>query len=83
MMCNPLQRDTAEKGESFVSFCQTKSDRVNKWTQDLIHTQSEPHQAPNTKAKDRQIQLSSHKMNRWQAELATLSQKGENSVIQT
>ena len=45
--------------------------QVNKRTQDLI--QSEPYQAPNTKEKDRQIQLSSHiLMNRWQAELATL-----------
>ena len=35
---------------------------VNKRTQELI--QSDPYQVPNTKEKDRQIQLSSHKMNR-------------------
>ena len=39
---------------------------INKWTQEPI--QSDPHQAPNTKGKDRQIQLKSRKMNRWQAE---------------
>ena len=47
--------------------------KVNKWTQKLI--QSDPHQHPNTKGKERQKQLSSHQMNRRQAELATLSQK--------
>ena len=45
--------------------------------------QSDPHQAPNTKVKDRQIQLNSHKKNSWQVELATFSQKGGNSVTQT
>ena len=45
--------------------------------------ESDPHQAPNTEGKDRQVQLSSHKMNRWQAELATRFQKGGNSAIQT
>ena len=37
----------------------------------------------NTKWKDRQTQLSSHKMNRWQAELATFAPKGGNSITQT
>ena len=45
--------------------------------------ESDPHQASKTKGKDRQMQLCSHKMNRWQAALATLSQKGGNSVTQT
>ena len=53
-------------------------DKVNKWTQEL--PQSYPHQAPNTKGKDRQIQLSSHKINGWLAELASLFQKDGNSV---
>ena len=39
--------------------------KVNKWIQELI--QSEPHQAPNNRRKERQIQLSSHRLNRWQA----------------
>ena len=47
--------------------------KVNKRTQELI--QSDSHQVPNTKGKDRQTQQNSHKMNRRQAELATLSQK--------
>ena len=55
--------------------------KVNKWTQELI--QSDPHLAINTKGKDRKIQLSSHKMNRRQTELATFSQNGGNSVTQT
>ena len=55
--------------------------KVNKWTKELI--QSDPHQADNSNWKDRQIQLSNHKMKRWQAEFATLSQKGGNSVNQT
>ena len=52
--------------------------KLNKETQELI--QSDPHQATNTKGKERQIQLSSHKVNRWQAELATFSQQGGNSA---
>ena len=55
--------------------------KVSKWTQELI--QLDPHQVVDIKGKDRQIQLNSHKKNRWQAELATLSQKGGNSVTQT
>ena len=51
--------------------------KVDKRTQEII--QSDPHQAPNTKGKDIQIQKSSHEMNRWKAELETLSQKGGNS----
>ena len=43
-----------------------------KVAQELI--QADQHQAPNTKGKNRQIQLSSHKMNRSQ-EIVTLSQK--------
>ena len=35
-----------------------------KVTQELI--QSDPHSAPNTKGKERQIQISCHKMKRWQ-----------------
>ena len=56
-------------------FCSTGTRwyKENKWTQELI--QSDPHQTPDTKGKDRQIQLSRHKMNRWQSELATLSPK--------
>ena len=49
-----------------------KKYEVNKW-KELI--QSDPHQVPHNKGKDRQIQLSSYKMNKWQAELATFSQK--------
>ena len=45
--------------------------------------ESDPHQVLNIKGKVRQIQLNSHKKNRWQAELATLSQKGGNTVTQT
>ena len=44
--------------------------------------QSDPQQAPNTKEK-KQMQQNNHKMNRWQAELATLSQTGGKSVSQT
>ena len=54
--------------------------KVNRSTRELI--QSNPHQVLNIKGKGRHIQLNSHKWNRWQ-ELATLSQKGGNSVIQT
>ena len=50
-------------------------------TQELI--QSNPNQVVHIKGKDRQIQLNSHKMNRWQADLAALSQNGGNSVTQT
>ena len=49
------------------------SSKVNEWPRELIL--ADPHQAPDTKGKGRQIQLGIHKMNRWQAELATLSQK--------
>ena len=42
-------------------------------THELI--QSDPHQVPNTKRKDRQIQKIAKEMYRRQAELATLSQK--------
>ena len=45
--------------------------KVIKCTQELI--QSDPNLTPNTKEKDRKIQLSCQKMNRWQAELATFS----------
>ena len=58
-----------------------KTEKVNNWIRELI--QSDSYQAPNTKGKDRQIQLSSHKMNRWfrwQSELATLSQKSNKST---
>ena len=55
--------------------------KVNKRTQELI--QSDPHKAPNIKEKDRQIQQSSHKMNKWQAELESLSPKRWNSVTQS
>ena len=48
-----------------------------KIAQELI--QSDQHQAPNTKGKNKQIQLSSHKMNRSQ-ELVTLSQKSGNAL---
>ena len=54
---------------------------LSKVNQELI--QSHPHLTPNTKGKDRQIQSDSHKMNRWQAELANISQNGGNSVTQT
>ena len=62
---------------------------VNTWTQEII--QSDLHQAPNTKGKTdkykkkkkKKKKKSSHKMNRWQAEWATLSQKGCNFVTQT
>ena len=56
-------------------------DKENKRTQELI--QSDLHQAPNTKRKERQIQLSSYKVNRWQVELVTLSPKSVNSATQT
>ena len=56
-------------------------DKMNTRTQEL--TQSDQHQAPKTTGKDRQIQKSSHKINRQQAELATLSHKGGNCVTQT
>ena len=46
--------------------------KVNKRPQNLV--QSHSHRAPNTKGKGRQIQKSSPKMNRRQAEFATLSQ---------
>ena len=55
--------------------------KVNKRTQELI--QSDPHQAPNVKGNDRRIHYSSYKMDRRQAQLATLSQKGGNSVTRT
>ena len=51
------------------------------WTMELI--QSDPHEAPNAKGKEIQMQLISHKKNRWQAELASFPQKGGNSVAQT
>ena len=38
----------------------------------------DPHQILNIKEKDKQVQLNSNKKNRWQAELATRSQKGGN-----
>ena len=43
--------------------------KVNKSTQELI--QSDSHQAPTPKGKDRRLHLSNLKMNGWQAELAT------------
>ena len=41
---------------------------------------SDPHQAPNTKGENRQIQLKQQQNYKCQAELATLSQKGGNPV---
>ena len=83
--------------DNFISVVQKDNLTVNKWTRELIQTDS--HQATNTKdlfvcfiralrcntkGKDRQIQLIKQlQMKRWQAELATLSQKGGNSVTQT
>ena len=42
--------------------------------------QSDLHQVLNTKGKNRQIQLNSHKKNRWQAELAALSKSIDSQL---
>ena len=55
--------------------------KVNNETQELI--QSDPHQVLNIKGSNKQLQLNSHKKNRWQAELATVSEKGGDSVTKT
>ena len=42
--------------------------------------QLDPHQVLNMKAKGRQLQLNSHKKNKWQTEMANVSLTGCNSV---